>query len=66
MRYDYETIQSKAGDPDSTGTRYATITAEAGDTIWNPASTKHDIYGPATVEFEFHPAGINAKLVAVG
>ena len=42
----------------------ATVTLKAGDTAWNPASTKHVIHGPARVRYTIHPdGGVDATIL---
>lgn len=52
------------GDLDwqSAGEGWETATVELGeqDTAWNPASTKHVVYGPAKITYERHRTGITA------
>jgi hypothetical protein len=44
-------------DPSDPYWRRATVTLGKADTAWNPASTKHVIYGPASVTYERAPDG---------
>lgn len=43
----------------------ATVVLQKDETAWNPVSTKHLIYGPATVTYERGPdGGVSAYITA--
>jgi hypothetical protein len=39
-----------------------TVVLAEGDSAWNPASTKHDLYGPCTIVYTMHvDGGVEAR-----
>lgn len=53
MHYPSSTVLEaiEAAEPNDQGTREHFLVLDRGDSAWNPATTKGDIHGPATVQF---------------
>jgi hypothetical protein len=56
MHYDSKALTWEPFPSDVTWER-TTVKLTENDTAWNPASTKHVIYGPAEVTYERGPGG---------
>lgn len=57
MEYGHDTIHNALAAQSAHGVQRVTVYLSEGDTAWNPASTKHLIYGPTTVLYERHQDG---------
>jgi hypothetical protein len=53
---DYSEVRANAV-PTPQGTEVAVIRLVKGETAWHPASPSRLIYGPARVDYIFHPDG---------
>lgn len=61
----YNAVVSAAKmQPSHDGYYYAIVELGKRDTMTNPASTKHDIYGPGTWLWIIHPTGITLRHVS--
>lgn len=45
------------------GWQIAVFEVKAGESTWNPGTTKHVIYGPCFVQYDIHPTGIVGKKI---
>jgi hypothetical protein len=62
--YDYERLKQMAG-PERNGWAVVTVNVSKGETAWNPASTKHVLYGPLTIRYEFYrDGGVRGEILA--
>jgi hypothetical protein len=64
MHFDLEQLRATAVGDDAYSV--AELALAAGDTAWNPGSTKHAVVGPATLVYEFFPSGIDGHLFDAG
>ena len=63
MHFSYDTVvkASKEAGVDEDGYSYASVELRKEDSMENPASTKHEIYGPGIWLWLIHPAGIRVR-----
>lgn len=57
MHYTQDTLDWVYLGRYNTGWARAVVTLEEGDSAFNPATTKHNLYGPAVVTYEKYPDG---------